>query len=320
MITLCLIMPTQDTSQIKEKILFTLKRRGPCLPVHIASEIQTSILFASAFLSELFSEKKIKMSYMKIGSSSLYFIPGQEYLLEKFSHHLKSKERDAFELLINHKFLVDSKQDPAIRVALRAIKDFAIAFKEGEEIVWRYFTEKTPTPKLPEPITQKPELVKEESKKVINQTFGEVEEENFKKEENDQKELNIFEKERPPIKKSLRKPPLKKSVKKTSASQKKNEKFFNKVKEFLAEKSISISDIEGFSKTDLILKIIDQGVEKILVAYNKRRITEADLLKAYKKSLEYELQYILLSLGDPPKKLENLINAIRKLSGMDKID
>ena len=148
-------MPTQDTSQIKEKILFTLRRRGPCLPVHIASEIETSILFASAFLSELFSEKKTKMSYMKIGSSSLYFIPGQEYLLEKFSYHLKSKERDAFELLINHKFLVDSKQDPAIRVALRAIRDFAIPFKQGEEIIWRYFTIPESEFKLSKPIIQK---------------------------------------------------------------------------------------------------------------------------------------------------------------------
>ena len=54
----CFHMPTQDTSKIKENIISTLKRRGPCLPVHIASEIGTSILFASAFLSELVSEKK----------------------------------------------------------------------------------------------------------------------------------------------------------------------------------------------------------------------------------------------------------------------
>ena len=130
-------MPTQDTSKIKEKIIFTLRRRGPCLPVHIANEIQTSILFASAFLSELVSEKKIKMSYMKVGSSPIYFIPGQEHLLERFSQHLKTKEKDAFELLKNHRFLIDSKQDPAIRVALRFIRDFAIPFKQNNEIVWR---------------------------------------------------------------------------------------------------------------------------------------------------------------------------------------
>jgi len=293
LIGLILIMPTKDTSQIKEKILFTLKRRGPCLPVHIAGEIETSILFASAFLSELVSEKKIRMSYMKVGSSPIYFIPGQEYLLEKFSQYLKNKERDAFELLKSNKFLVDSKQDPAIRVALRAIRDFAIPFKQGEEIIWRYFT-------IPESEFKRPVMQREKPK---------IEK---------QKELGIFneEKKEKPVKKVI----VKKTVKKTTASQKKNEKFFNKVKEFLAERSIGISDIEGFSKTNLILKIVDGGIEKLLVAYNKKRIAEADLLKAHKKASEYKLPYIILSLGNPPKKLENLIKAVRNLSGIDKLN
>jgi len=295
-------MPTQDTSQIKEKILFTLKRRGPCLPVHIASEIETSILFASAFLSELYSEKKIKMSYMKVGSSSIYFIPGQEYLLEKFSNYLKSKEKDAFELLRNHRFLVDSRLDPAIRVALRSIRDFAIPFKEGEEIIWRYYTERGPMLRLPNPIIHKPETIKEEIKEIKKP-----------------KELDIFGEERESLKKPVKKTPEKKVLKKNVAFEKKNEKFFNKVKEFLAEKSIGISDIEGFSKTDLTLKIVDRGVEKILIAYNKKRIIETDLLKAHKKASEYGLPYIILSLGDLPKKLENFIEAVRNLSGIDKL-
>ena len=309
-------MPAQDTSKIKEKILFTLRRRGPCLPVHIANEIETSILFASAFLSELVSEKKIRMSHMRVGSSPLYFLPGQEYLLEKFSQHLQSRERDAFELLKNNKFLVDSQQDPAIRVALRSIRDFAIPFRQNEEIIWRY-----PTAKESEFKTLKPLISRlEPSKPKLpgggrGERGGEI-----------QKPLDIFGEEKPkeeakPImKKPIKKTPVKKITKKTSAFQRKNEKFFNKVKEFLSERSITISDIEGFSKTDLILTVIERGNEKLLIAYNKKRITEADLLKAHKKSLEYNLPYIILSLGDPPKKLENLIDAIRKLSGMDKIN
>lgn len=304
-------MPAQDTSKIKEKILFTLRRRGPCLPVHIASEIQTSILFASAFLSELVSERKIRMSYMKVGSSPIYLIPGQEYLLERFSHYLKSKEKDAFELLKIHKFLVDSKQDPAIRVALRSIKDFAIPFKEGDEIVWRYHTEKGSGLKLSKQIVQKPMI---EVKKVEAKSFNENH-----KTDNNQKELDIFGEEKKVIKKIVKKVSAKKTTKKASSFQKKNEKFFNKVKEFLSEKSIGISDIEGFSKTDLILKIVDAGVEKLLVAYNKKRITETDLLKAHKKALEYNLPYIILSLGDLPKKLKNFIEAIRNLSGINKL-
>ena len=99
-----------------------------------------SILFTSAFLSELLAEKRIKISNMKVGSSPLHFISGQETRLENFSQHLKSREKDAYELLREKKFLKDSEQEPAIRVALRAIKDFAISFKKNNVIIWRYFT------------------------------------------------------------------------------------------------------------------------------------------------------------------------------------
>ncbi len=298
-------MPTQDTSKIKERILFALRRRGPCLPVHIANEIETSILFSSAFLSELVSEKKIKISHMKVGSSPLYFLPGQEYLLERFSHHLKSKEKDAHELLKTKRFLIDSDQEPAIRVALRSIKDFAIPFKKGEKIIWKYYTEKGEAPK-PTPLTPS-----QPQAKKIEQKFLDI-----KNKEESNKFLNIFEKEEEkPIKKRV----LKKPNKKITASQKKNERFFNKVKEFLSEKSIIISDIEGFSKNDLVLKIFDKGHEKLLIAYNKKRITEDDLLKAYKKASENNLPYVVLSLGDLSKKLENFIEAIKKLSEINKI-
>ena len=77
---------------------------------------------------------------MRIGSSPIYFIQGQEQKLENFSEHLKSKEKEAFNLLKQKKFLKDSIQEPAIKVALREIKDFTIPFKKENEIYWKYFT------------------------------------------------------------------------------------------------------------------------------------------------------------------------------------
>ena len=91
------------------------------------------------FLWKLISERKIKISSMKVGNSPIYLLPKQEPRLEKFSQHLKSKEKDAFLLLKEKKFLRDKEQDPAIRVALRAIRDFAIPFRRNGEIIWRYF-------------------------------------------------------------------------------------------------------------------------------------------------------------------------------------
>jgi hypothetical protein len=278
-------MPIQDTTNIKEKIISIFKIRGPSLPVHIASRIGLSILFTSAFLAELVSDRKIIISNMRVGSSPIYFIKGQELMLERFSQHLQSKEKEAFILLKERKILDDKKQEPAIRVALRSIRDFAIPFRKDEDIFWRYFTIKEPE------IKEIQKSIKSIEKRIIQE----------------KQELKTKEKpKRKPIRKKI--------------SQKKNEKFFNKVKEFLLEKSIEILDIKDFNKDNLTLKIRDNGKEQLLIAYNKKRINESDLIKIHKKSLELNLPYIILSLGETPKKLDELINAIKNLSRIEKLE
>ena len=273
----------QDTSEIKGKIIDTLKRKGPSLPVHIAKEIESSILFTSAFLSELVSEKRVRISSMRVGSSPIYYILGQEPLLERFSQHLKSRERDAFILLKERKFLKDSQQEPAIRVALRQIKDFAIPFRLDEEIIWRYFTD----PETEFKAKEKPRII--EKIKIPKE-----------------KSLGIFgEKEKP---KRIRKKKV----------QREN-KFFAKVKEFLSEKSIELIDILNFGRNELILKVRDKGEDKILISYNKKRVSESDIVKAAKKASEYNLPYIILSLGEPLKKTSVLIDAIKNLASIEKL-
>jgi uncharacterized protein YjgD (DUF1641 family) len=287
----------QDAMQIKERIISLLKMNGPSLPVHIAKGTGQSILFASAFLSELFYEKKISISNTKVGNSPLYFIPGQEAQLERFYTYLNSKEKEAFLLLKDKKFLKDSEQQPAIRIALREIKDFAIPFKNQEEVYWRFFT-------IPEEEFNKEEekQVKEEIKEILPEEKTEEKEE----------ELKIFEKE---IKK-----PRKKRVIKKRINQKQDDNFFNKVKEFLSKEDIEIMDIQNFNRNHLILKIKEDREEKLVIAYNKKRVTDTDLIKAYNKSLEENLPYIVLSLGDSAKKLRGLILAIKNLSRIEKIE
>jgi len=329
----------QDAFKIKEKIISYIRTRGPSLPVHLAKETDQSILFASAFLSELLSEKTLKISNLKVGSSPIYFIPGQEPQLERFSQHLKNKEKEAFLLLKEKKFLADKDQYPAIRVALRELRDFAIPFKNNGEIYWKYFT--TPESEFtPEAITQTPkevltqripespqqELEIREPQKEEPET-QEVQKEEIGREEPKEK-LNIFngpkEKEPEPIKpqKKLKtKPKLNKKIakRKTVSSDKKNEKFFNDVKEFLAKKKIEITDIVGFSKTDLTLKIENDG-EKLLVAFSKKRIEEKDILEAHKKAQEKDLPYMILSLGEPSKRIKEFIEAIKALDSLEKIE
>lgn len=285
----------QDPNEIKERIISVLKLKGPSLPVHIAGEIKTSILFSSAFLGELVSEKSIKMSHMRVGSSPLYFLPGQESLLEPFSQHLRSKEKDAFLLLKEKKFLMDSKQNPAIRVAIREIRDFALPFKIGEEIMWRYFL----VPEAEFKIKEEEPIIAEIKKPLIA-------------EDKIEKPLDIFSKKEEEIK------PKKKKASRKKSSEK-DGKFFSDVKEFLSENSLSLLDVEGFGKREIVLKINEKGQEKLLVAYNKNKITEMDIIKASKKASKASLPYMILGVGGPLKKIDNLIEALKGLSSIKKV-
>ncbi|MEK6800518.1 MAG: hypothetical protein AABY05_01160, partial [Nanoarchaeota archaeon] len=137
-------MLENPTLALKERILSSLRLRGPSLPVQISNELKVETLFVSAFLSELKAENRIKISNMKVGSSPLYYLPEHELQLENFIQHLNHREKEAFQMLKRNKVLEDKKQEPVVRVALREIKDFAspISVKIEGEIVtlWRYFS------------------------------------------------------------------------------------------------------------------------------------------------------------------------------------
>ncbi len=133
----------EKVNRAKERILSHLKFRGPSLPIHIARAINIEPIFTSAFLSELKSEQKLKYSHMKVGSSSIYYLDGQEAQLENFTQYLNQREKEAFHLLKTEKVLQDETQNPVIRVALRAIKDFAIPIRvkvdENVVLFWKFF-------------------------------------------------------------------------------------------------------------------------------------------------------------------------------------
>lgn len=290
-----------NTEETKEKIFFFIRRNGPSLPVHISREAGYNILFTSAFLSEMLSEKKLKISSMRVGSSPLYFIEGQEPLLEKFSPFLKSKEREAFILLKEKKFLKDSEQEPAIRVALREIKDFSVPFRLGEDLYWRYLTVPESEFKPKEKI-RKPEIEKKEAE------IKEKPEEKIM-----QKRLDIFDRRKTEKPKKVQK-------KKTPPKQKANEKFLELVKDFLSKSGTEITGIEGIKKDELQLKIKADGEERLLIAFNRKKISEKEIVKAAKKASELGLRYSVLSLGELPKKVSELLDAVKTLEDIGKVE
>jgi len=157
----------------REEILRIIRQKGPVLPVQVAKEIETSILFASAMLSELVSAHLLKLSTVKIGGSPLYYLSGQASMLQEFSKYLPNKEKEAYELLKEKKVLRDSSQEPAIKVALGNMKDFAwplnATINNSKELFWKwYLTENEEAVGLIKGIMgikeQKEEVKKEEPK------------------------------------------------------------------------------------------------------------------------------------------------------------
>jgi len=339
---------SQDAAQIKERIISLINSNGPSLPVQIARGTGLSILFASAFLSELFNDKEIKMSNMRVGSSPLYFLAGQESQMEKFSQYLKSKEKEAYMILKEKNILKDSEQQPAIRVALREIKDFAIPFEKNNEVFWRYFLIEEPSDfaelkSVLEERSREPSDFTEESlginkrdreqeriefteEKIEINEIGKkvgIGEEIFQKEiseNNEKKEAPEIKKEVRPKEKNTKKPKEEKKPKKQNKNEKKDDNFFNKIKDFLSKENIEILDIKDFRNNEAVLKIKKGDREELFFAFNKKKITEKEILDAHKKAAEENMPYNIFSLGETTKKLSDLISAIKSLSNIGKIE
>ncbi|NQV91899.1 hypothetical protein HQ489_05490 [Candidatus Woesearchaeota archaeon] len=126
-----------------DQILLFLKATGPTIPSKVAKTIGSSILIASAHLSDLTSRDKVKISYLKLGGSPLYFLEGQEEQLFFFAKdNLNPKDYDVLENLKNERILRENDLDLLSKVALRQLKDFAIPLQvrspAGVEFFWKW--------------------------------------------------------------------------------------------------------------------------------------------------------------------------------------
>lgn len=285
-----------NVNEVKKKILGFLDENGPALPVIIGKKIELSPIFTSAILSELVNERRLKMSSLKVGSSPLYFLPGQEEKLENFQDNITGMEKEALMKLKKEKTLDDEEQETTIRVALRSLKDFAIAEKKNEKIIWRYaFTPEEEIEQKPEPKKETPVQEKQE------ETTKKPEEQ---KEKAPPKMENILDVEKPT------------KSKKTSP----NEKFLEEIREFIERKNIELKVIEEYSKKQVFARVKMKDESYLLVAFDKKRVTNLDLLKAYKKAATLGIPYYVLCRGEPTKKLQEEIRAHKSLLKIDMLE
>src|SRR3989344_4653175 len=275
-----------DVGQKKEKIISFIKDNGPSLPVRIAKTIEMEPVFASAILSELLNEKRIKMSNLRVGSSSLYLLQGQEKMLEDFADNLKSVEKEAFLKLKEKIVLEDEKEEPAIRVALRNIKDFAIPFEKEEKLFWRYsFTDEDKLSSLLNPKQQKVP----------------------KKEEN--KEVKKEEKEKVKLVKKREK--IERIFFKESSDKEDKPEFLNEVKKFLEKREIDLIEEIKTEKREIIAKVKIKTrigeIKFLLVAKNKTSTNKEELNAAIQQANYNKMPCLLLLKKEPSGLIKKIL-------------
>lgn len=320
----------QKMTDARQKILYFVKIRGPVLPVHVAKELGISMLFASAFLSELVSDKSLKITNMKVGGSPLYFLPGQEPEVERFYTYLPGKEKEAYLMLKENKMLQDDKLEPAIRVALRSLKDFAFPLRlVGEErVFWRFLT-------FPEQEAMKEiqilKLRETGTKPVqeIRQQIAEIaripEPQKIEVKQEIMQEIKPVKHEIKEVQQAITPEPVKEKplVKVKPLIKIKKEKvqpveFLNEVKEFLIRKDIELLQEVFYDKKEVIAKIrINSDLGKIallLIAQDKKRVTESDIISVYQKAINDKMPCLFLAreISDKTRKaLEQYKNLVK---------
>jgi len=289
----------QKVMQTKNRILQLIQEKGPELPVRVASAIGQNNLFTAAFMSELVGEQKLKISNMKVGGSPLYYLSGQEEQLQKYSEYLNNKEKEAFKMLKENEILSDINQEPAIRVALRNLRDFAfpvkIVDKEEEKIFWKFhtLTNEKARELIENILNPKPKKEEKETNQEIEKPQAKIQSiKNTKNEET----LNLFEKQ-----------PSKKEAKKITKPI--TSDFLNNIKTHLSNKKIEIINEISTKKKELIAKIklnTEFGEQEIyLVAKNKKKITLEDLINVIQKTQLEKMPALILSPGDIDKKAQD---------------
>jgi len=281
---------------IQEQALQMVQQKGPVIPAELYKELNKDLLTTSALLSELVSNKKIRISSVKMGGSPFYYIQGQEKKLQNFSHLLHDKEKKAYEQLKDKHVLRDKKLEPVTRVALRQIKDFAVPLQingpDGVEIFWRWYLDSN---------------VQVES--LIRKELG----------------MDVLT---PPPQQQLEQPrqslPVKEEspshTKKTIAAKKKpaTTNFLDAILTFFQQNNIKVHSKEVIKKNEIDFVIdLHSSVGELRYyckAKSKKRSTDTDLSAAFTQGQFRKLPVLYISDGDLTKRAKEMMN--KELKGI----
>ncbi|HII15677.1 MAG TPA: hypothetical protein HA362_05170 [Nanoarchaeota archaeon] len=327
--------PKPSFLELKDKIISYIRVSGPVIPIQISKAFGGDTMFAGAVLSELISNRVLKITSAKIGGSPVYYMPGQEEKLEILRQHLGQKPKQAYDLLKEKQLVRDSECEPWQRVALRELKDFAfpipVRLDDGsEEVFWRWHllyedeakqritaiasgvpVKLEPAAPKAEPI--KPELIEPEPEPIApkkpdiedpRKTHDETQEE-------DQKILQPAE-EKPkarlsePCEGKLRTPVSKKPKKE------KVDAYKNELLSFLQQKGLEVMEEIEMKKNEYGFVVrVESNVGKLsymAIAKKKKKLSDDDITVAYSVGVQHKLPVILVG-KELSAKAEKLLSA-----------
>jgi hypothetical protein len=273
-------------SELRAYVLDYVRKNGPILPVHVSKIINREIMYASAVLSELVSRKDVLISHAKIGGSPVYYVKGQENKLNILYDNLPQREKEAYDILKEDKVLFDKECPPAIRVALRSIRDFAIPLKQKvnneEHLLWLWHL-----------------ITDEEFKSFIDKYT-------------EKPKIEVKEQKIEP-KIEIKEPKIVEKKKIVKKAKKIEDNFYELINDYINKNNVSVVNQEIIKKNkeiDMIVKV-QSGLGKLdfyLAARNKKKINEGDLSLVYNKGQSKKLPVLFLSNGELSKKAEEYIN------------
>jgi len=282
--------------EYREKVL-ALVKESPKLPTQIAKALSTDSILAGAMLAEMVAKGLLKISKLNVGSSPLYFLPGNEAQLLQFTKNLNEKDRRAVELLEKEKVINEADADPLTRVSLQKVKDFAmplIVTHEGKEArMWKWFL-----------------LSQEEAEEIIRGKLSpempappEPAKEPTPVQEEEQKQLESTPKKK-----------VKKSVKKKTT---KND-FWETIEKYLTQNNIKLVEKTMLKKTEYDLLIEVPSAVGTMTCYAKARckkkVTDGDVSAAYVQGQIRKLPVILLIDGELTKAAKEIQGSLQGLT------
>jgi hypothetical protein len=319
---------------VEDKIIKFLETDGPTLPTRVAKHIGTDIIIASAHLSNLVKRTKIKLTKLKVGSSPLYYLAGQEEgLLEYAKENLDPQDYKVLLKIKEEQVLREKKLDLISKTALRKLSDFVVPIQVSingvPELFWRWYAlTKEETSKRvaeiieidnPKPVQDVKPIVEEKKPEIKKEIVSEK-----AKEETKIELESVKEKIEPTLKVEPKQEKLTKEEGtvldniKEIVENNKIDKFIQKIAEFFQELKIKVEKVEIIrknSEVDFII-YVPTGVGNIKCyckAKNKAKCNDKDIASAYMEAKIQKLPLLFIYSKEMAKNIE-------KFSDSDEFD